>query len=294
MNILISGASGFLGNALKAHWQKKHHIFCLTRDKRAIDNQHLYWQPAQQLLALPSQINVDVVINLNGENIAAKRWGKARKQTLINSRLQATNTLIQAINQFAHKPKLVINASAIGFYGNSHETPVDETSPTGHNFSAQLCQQWEQAAEQFKVDRLVKIRTGIVLNKVDGALAKMLPAFRFGLGGKLGSGEQYMSWISLTDYCRAIDFIIEQQAISGAVNLTAPNPVTNAEFSQTLAKHLHRPCFANMPSFMVKLLFGAMGQELLLEGSQVIPEKLLAHQFQFAHTNLTDALVAEC
>ena len=211
----------------------------------------------------------------------------------MNSRLRTTQRLVEHFKN--NPPSLFINASAIGFYGDRGETVVNENSVAGHDFVSDLAKQWEASCSPIASEktRLVKIRTGIVLSKQGGALAKMLPAFRFGLGGKIGSGKQVMSWIDINDFCHAILFIIQQPTLSGAINMVSPNPVSNKVFSKALSKQLIRPCLFPLPSFMVKLLFGEMGKELLLASTHVKPSKLLDAGFQFEYEHIQESLLKQ-
>ncbi|GAA6134723.1 TIGR01777 family oxidoreductase [Oceaniserpentilla sp. 4NH20-0058] len=290
MNILISGASGFIGSALKPYLESKgHQVYLLHRGK---SSGSFYWLHEQDIIHLDESITIDAVINLNGVNIGEKSWNKKRKQALIDSRVKSTQLLSQALVKRFEPPKVLINASAIGYYGDTRHTETDESSKAGNNFLTDIVKQWEAAAlPAVNANiRTVFIRSGIVLANHGGALQKMLPAFKFGLGGKIGNGQQYMSWISLTDELRAIAFLLDEPSIQGPVNLTAPHPVTNRIFSQTLAAELRRPCLLPLPSTMIKLLFGEMGELLLLGSNRVLPSILTRHGFQFQHKTLAEAL----
>ncbi|WP_413700832.1 TIGR01777 family oxidoreductase [Psychromonas sp. KJ10-10] len=216
--------------------------------------------------------------------------GQKRKQQLLDSRLLTTSLLVEHFKQ--KPPKLFINASAIGFYGETGQTLVNENSDAGKDFVSDLAKQWEASCDaiQSPQTRLVKIRTGIVMSKQGGALAKMLPAFKAGAGGKIGSGKQYMSWIDIEDVCHAIQFIIEHSNITGPVNLVSPTAETNKAFSIALSKQLNRPCIFPLPGIIVKLLFGEMGEALLLSSTRVKPSKLLEAGFQFKYPNLPGCL----
>lgn len=291
MRILIVGSSGLIGSALLPYLQSKgFQVGRLLRHKQDTDPYFLDDPVHFELKAFSTP---DIIINLAGANIGEGRWTAERKQCLLDSRIKTTERLVQ---HFSDKPPaLFINASAIGFYGNRGEQIVDERSSVGDDFVSQLAKQWEESCASIASDktRLVKIRTGIVLSPKGGALAKMLPAFKAGLGGKVGSGEQYMSWIDINDLCHAILFIIQQKQLSGAVNLVSPNPVTNQLFSQALCKQLRRPCLLPLPRFMVKLLFAQMGQELLLSSTRVKPTKLLEAGFQFEYEELKDCFLKQ-
>jgi uncharacterized protein (TIGR01777 family) len=292
VNILISGASGLIGKALTSYLRAQGHlVHILSRnDSGAV----MTWQPEKNQITLDPSITLDAVINLNGVNIGDKSWSKQRKLDIVNSRVDSTRLLAETCAALPKPPSVLINASAIGFYGDSGSTVVDESSPAGDNFLTEIVTTWEDAAKpavQANI-RTVFIRSGVVLSKEAGALQKMLLPFKLGLGGRVGSGEQYMSWISLEDEVRAIDFILNNADIIGPVNLTSPNAVTNAEFTQTLARCLNRPSFLPMPEFIIKLLFGEMGELLLLGGANVMPTALLNKGFQFNHADLEQAFNA--
>ena len=277
MKILLSGSSGLIGSALKSSLiNEGHEVLPLSRDfNQSIDF-----------------TNVDVVIHLAGENIAQGRWTKEKKAEIKNSRINNTRLLSEQIAASNHKPSLFISSSATGFYGDRLDSILDEQSSSGSGFLPEVCVEWEQStqpAEQAGV-RTVHIRTGIVLSKKGGALKKMLPPFQMGGGGILGSGNQYMSWISLEDEIRAISFIIHNSNIVGPVNLTAPNPVNNKEFTKVLGKVLKRPTIVPLPGFAAKLIFGEMADAILLTGNRVLPNKLIEAGFKFNHETLEIAL----
>ncbi len=290
MNYLITGGTGFIGSELvKKLVQKGDTVTVLSRKK----NQK---NPSVRFINNFSEIDqneeIDCVINLAGEPIAAKKWSRKQKEILLNSRLDVTKKIIELIAKLNHKPSLLISASAIGFYGSSEDEVLDEKSPQKVEFTNQLCSAWEaQALEAQGLGvRTCIIRLGVVLGKNGGALAKMLPAFKFGLGGKIASGKQFMSWVHREDVLSAIEFLINNDKLSGVFNVTAPNPVTNAEFTQTLAKTLRRPAFFDMPHFVVKMLFGEMGEVLLASGQRVVPKNLLDAGFNFRFEKLEKAL----
>jgi uncharacterized protein (TIGR01777 family) len=294
MSYLITGGTGFVGKKLIANLlQNQQKIIVLTRSKNKAEK--LFGNQVrviENLSEIVSSEKIDQIINLAGEPIADKRWNKKQKEILLNSRIQNTQNIINLISRLEQKPATLISASAIGFYGSRGDEELDENSLAGQEFTANLCQKWEECANQassFGV-RVCLVRFGIVLGKNGGALAKMLPAFKLGLGGKIGSGKQFMSWIDIDDLVAAINFLIANQNLNGIFNVTAPNPVTNQEFTKTLAKTLNRPAFFNMPALAVKILFGEMGEALLLNGQKVLPKRLLASGFRFDCGNLEDAL----
>lgn len=291
MKILVIGSSGLIGNELVPYLQKQG--FEVGRLLRIKQDQHPYWQVDPVSFHLKDFTNPDIIINLAGENIADARWTTKRKQQLIDSRIKTTELIVEHFKD--NPPALFINASAIGFYGERGTEIVDEHSEPGTDFVSQLAQQWEASCADIesKATRLVKIRTGIVLSHKGGALAKILPAFKFGGGGRIGNGQQFMSWIDINDLCSAIVFIINQKQLSGAINLVSPNALSNQAFSQALSKQLCRPCLLPLPRFMVKLLFAQMGEELLLASTRVKPRKLLDAGFQFKYASIQESLAKQ-
>jgi len=291
MKILIVGSSGLIGSALTPYLQSQG--FEVGRLLRYKQNNHPYWCIEPCCFHLNEFSHPDIIINLAGENIASGRWTDTKKAKLLNSRLQTTQCLVEQFKN--NPPKLFINASAIGFYGNRGQEVVDENSIAGRDFVSNLATQWEACCTPIESEktRLVKIRTGLVLSKQGGALAKMLPAFKFGLGGKIGSGKQLMSWIDINDLCHAILFIIQQPSLMGPINLVSPNPVSNKQFSKALSKQLNRPCLFPLPSPIVKLLFGEMGKELLLASTHVKPTKLIDAGFQFEYEQIQESLLKQ-
>lgn len=292
MNILISGASGLVGSALLPYLQQAGHtVYVMQRQTLEGD---FYWQPERGVIHLNPAIHLDAVINLNGVNIGDARWDVARKQAIVDSRVNSTQLLAQTLAQRSDAPEVLINASAIGFYGDTGTRQVDEQSDAGEGFLTDIVTQWEAATQAaYKAGiRTVHLRSGVILSPKGGALKKMLLPFKFCLGGPVGSGKQMMSWISLEDELRIIAFLLTQP-IAGAINATAPNPVSNGEFTQALAQALGRIAIFPMPAFMVKLLFGEMGEMLLLGGANVHPTRLLNAGFKFQHADLLSALKSE-
>jgi uncharacterized protein (TIGR01777 family) len=293
MNIFITGATGLIGRHLiqTLLLTPSIQLFALTRNQ----------QKAQAIL--PKQVtvfpslnacdfnNMDVVINLAGEPIADKRWTTKQKHKICQSRWQLTQQLADKINNAETPPQCFISGSAIGFYGRQTETKVTESFEFSHQeFTYDVCQTWENIALSTQaVTRVCILRTGIVLDKHQGALSKMLLPFKLGLGGPIGNGEQYMSWIHKQDMVNIITTLIHNQALSGIINATAPSPVTNQEFSKTLATILNRPCVCRVPKTVLQLLLGEMA-DLVLYGQNVVPEKLLNSGFKFQYPTLTSAL----
>ncbi|PKH02397.1 TIGR01777 family protein [Psychromonas sp. MB-3u-54] len=287
--VLLTGSSGLVGTALSELLKAQgYQVGRLLRRDQA---DQPYWDIKQQYLALKDFENPDVIIHLAGENIGDGRWTKDKKKKLRDSRILSTRLLVEHFKKVLPPPKLFICASAIGFYGNRDHEKLDENSAAGADFVSQLALDWEESSQGIKEagTRLVNLRTGLVISKKGGALAKMLPAFKLGLGGKIGSGEQIMSWIDINDMIRAVLFIIENENLQGPINLVTPNPVTNQVFSQLLAKQLNRPCFFPLPEGLVKLLFAEMGKELLLSSTRVNPKKLLDAGFVFKYAKLENS-----
>lgn len=292
MNILISGASGTIGQALIPLLQTSgHKVFQLVRKKENLSDNQLFWDPYNNILDIEKAGTIDAVINLNGVDISKGRWTEKRKQLILDSRIIPTRFLAGKAAELSPRPKVFITASAMGFYGNQ-AGKMAENSPKGALFISDVCKQWEDAAHTARKSgiRTVMLRTGIVLTPAGGALAKMMLPFQLGLGVILSTGTQMMSWISMDDEISAIRFILENETVEGPVNLTAPTPVTNREFSDTLAKAFSKRVFFTMPEFLIKLIWGEMGKETLLSSINVHPLKLLNNGFKFQHDTLLEAL----
>jgi len=290
MNILISGASGLIGTALRSYLEHKgHQVYILHRGR---SSGRFYWQPENKVIHIDDSIPIDAVINLNGVNIGEEKWSDERKQAIYESRIHSTQLLSEALAKRHEPPSVFISASAIGYYGDTKDHEVDEQHSAGNNYLSDIAIDWEAATEaaQKANIRTVHIRSGVVLSAQGGALKKMLTPFKLALGGKLGKGTQYMSWISLKDEIRAIEFLLDQQHIFGPVNLTAPNPVTNLAFTKALSKQLSRPALFPLPAWLIKVVFGEMGQLLLLDSNRVLPNVLKSNGFKFEHKTIEDAL----
>ena len=292
MNLLITGGTGFIGSVLCSRLlEDKHHIVVLSRHPEKIKAPV---QGIRELGQLKDNVIIDIVINLAGEPIADKRWSNQQKQRILSSRLDTTQELIKYFKRIEHKPKLFISGSAIGYYGiNETNENIDETASGDNSFSSQLCQQWESIALQAQPlgIRTCLLRTGIVLGKGGGALSKMLPPFKMGIGGKIGQGKQWMSWIHLDDLIGILLYCIGHNSIEGAINGTSPNPVTNQIFTKTLGKVLKRPTFFSMPGIVLKQLMGEMGEEILLAGKKILPVKVIDAGYKFKFEKLEDALL---
>ena len=291
MHVLISGASGLIGSRLRSHLEVLgHRVTRLVRRQSNADE--ISWDPAIGKLNPADIEGVDAVVNLSGTGIAGKRWTNAYKKEILESRVLSTTLLAKTIASLKVKPQVFLSGSAIGIYGDRGDAVLNESSPLGDSFMSDVCKQWEMAASPAIAAgiRTAFLRTGIVLTPSGGALKKQLPLFKFGLGGKFASGRQWQSWITLDDEVRAIEFLLTAP-ISGAVNLTAPNPVTNSEFTKTLAGVLHRPAILPIPSFGPRLLLGReLAESLLFSGQNVTPSVLAAHGFVFTHEHLEEAL----
>jgi uncharacterized protein (TIGR01777 family) len=292
MKILISGSHGLVGTALIRSLEGEgHEVFRLVRYAPSSDAE-IEWSPDRYSIALARIEGFDAVVNLAGESIAAGRWTEDKKQRIRESRVKGTKLLGDALANLTNPPKTFICASAIGYYGNRGDEILTETSAPGDDFLAKVCVEWEKATALAteKGIRVLNTRFGVILDAHGGALAKMLPPFRAGLGGKIGSGKQWMSWLALDDVVGALKFALTKEALRGPVNIVAPNPVTNAEFTNTLGKVLSRPTLFPIPAFGVRLLFGEMGEALLLAGQRVAPKRLMTEGYQFQYSQLVESL----
>ncbi|HSX64812.1 MAG TPA: TIGR01777 family oxidoreductase [Pseudoxanthomonas sp.] len=290
MQVLVTGGSGFIGRALcQQLLQAGHHPIVLTRDAQAAARR----LPGVRLItALDELERADAVVNLAGESLTQGRWNDHRKQAFRDSRIGTTRRLLAWLEQRQTRPAVLVSGSAIGYYGPRDDTPLDETAAPGSDFAAQLCRDWEaEAAKAADLGlRVCLLRTGIVLAADGGALGKMLPPFRLGLGGPMGNGRQWMSWVHRADLVRLIIWLIEHDdGSSGAYNATAPQPVTNREFAHTLGRVLRRPALLATPGPALKLMFGEMA-DLLLTGQRVVPQRAQAAGFEFGHRQLEEAL----
>jgi uncharacterized protein len=291
--ILVSGASGLIGSALVASLKSSGaHIARLTRDGAAHlnDEDRIPWNP-QQPLSPAAVSGFDAVIHLAGESIVG-RWSDEKKAKIRDSRIDGTLTLAHALAQAKEKPEVFISGSAVGYYGDRGEEVVREESSPGSGFLAEVCQEWETATHPAAEAgiRTVQLRTGVVLSAKGGALATMLLPFKFGLGGRLGDGRQWMSWIDMQDMVGAIHHILKTDLVQGPVNMVAPRPVTNLEFTSTLGRVLSRPTFFPVPAFAVALAFGEMGKSVLLGSQRAEPTKLVMSGYPFRFRELRGSL----
>lgn len=293
MKVVVSGASGLIGSALVPHLRScGHEVVRLVR-KAASAADEATWDPSAGTVDLAGIGDVDAVVNLSGAGVGDHRWTEAYKAEIRDSRVQSTTTLAAAMARLDRKPSVLVNGSAIGWYGDTGDRPVNESAPLGQGFLAEVVRDWEGAtapAQQAGI-RVVNARTGLVVAKQGGAWARLFPIFRLGLGGKLGSGRQYWSWISLRDEVRALTFLLECEQLSGPVNLTAPHPVTNAEVTSAMGKVLGRPAVLPVPSFALKAALGEFSSEVL-GSAYVLPTALEEASFAWDDPRIEDAIRA--
>ncbi|MCX6450214.1 MAG: TIGR01777 family oxidoreductase [Actinobacteria bacterium] len=286
--VAVTGASGLIGTALVGHLRSEGHTVQRFVRRLATAPDEITWDPIAGTVDLAALEGIDAVIHLAGAGVGDKRWTKKYKAAILNSRLLGTTAIANAIAEV--KPSVFISGSAIGWYGETGNRAVVETDRAGDDFLAAVCREWEGAADLAGDVRTVKIRTGLVLDPTGGALGRMLPLFRFGAGGKLGSGKQWWSWITLHDQVRAICHLMESK-ISGPVNLTSPNPVTNQEFTAALARAIHRPALFPAPAIALKIALGGFSSEIL-GSKKVLPEVLSQDGFVFDFPHVSTALEA--
>ena len=287
MRIAVTGSTGLIGSALVPWLTNGGHE--VIRMRRPAD-----WDPDAGTIHAAVLNGVGAVVHLAGENIAAGRWTATRKARIRDSRVKATKLIAETLGNMEKPPQVLVSASAIGYYGDRGREVLREDSAPGTGFLADVCRHWESATDAAtrKGIRVVHLRTGIVLSEKGGALKQMLLPFKVGLGGKVGSGNQYWSWISLDDLCSVIIHCIQANGLHGAVNTVSPSPVTNLEFTKVLGRVLQRPTIFPVPSFAARLVFGEMADALLLASVRVEPAKLLASRFLFRHKDLEAALKA--
>ncbi len=292
MKIVVSGSTGLIGSALtKALIVQKHEVVPLVRRRVSPGERAVAWDPKRGTIDRAGLEGMDAVIHLAGENVFG-RWSPAKKQRIYDSRVKGTRLLCDALAGLQRRPATLLAASAIGYYGDRGDEAVTEESPPGEDFLAHLSRDWEAAtagATRAGI-RVVTMRNGVVLTTTGGALARMLPAFRLGLGGPVGSGDQYLSWIVLDDMSSAILHLLKNQKLVGPVNMTAPVPLTNRDFAKTLGKVLGRPAVVTVPAFALRMAFGTEGAAMLQSGQRVLPARLVASGFSFSVTEVEPAL----
>ena len=292
MNVLVSGSSGLVGTSLVPRLREAgDEVRCLVR--RPIEREgEIRWSPEEHSIQGARLEGFSGVVHLAGESIADGRWSDAKMRRIRDSRVEGTRLLAESLASLAHKPSVLVCASAIGFYGDRGQQVVDEQARPGSGFLADVCRDWEDACDPARQAgiRVVNLRFGVVLSPRGGALGKMLLPFRLGLGGKIGSGKQWMSWIEVDDAVAAISHALRTPTLSGPVNTVSPSPVTNAEYTKTLGRVLSRPTLFSMPAIGARLAFGKMADELLLASIRAEPRALLAMGFEFSHPQLEGAL----
>ena len=294
MKILVSGSHGLVGKVLiKALDADGHEIYSLVR-RAPHTEKEIEWSPDRYSIAISRIEGFDAVYHLAGESIASGRWNDEKKRKIRESRTKGTKLLADALANLSQPPKTLISASAIGYYGDRGDELLTESSPPGNDFLADVCVEWEKATEHARAKgvRVVNTRFGIILDKEGGALAKMLTPFRMGIGGRVGDGKQWMSWIALDDVIGALQFVLNNETLNSPVNFVAPNPVTNAEFTKTLGRILSRPTLFPIPEFGVRLAFGEMADALLLSSRRVEPRSLEQSGYEFRYSELKSALRA--
>ncbi|GMW00255.1 MAG: epimerase [Candidatus Hydrogenedentota bacterium] len=293
MKILISGASGLIGRRLVDDLSNQGHS-CrkLVRTRTSHGSQEVSWNPSEGILPESALENIDAVIHLSGENVAGGRWTKERKQAILESRVRSTKLLANVLCSLERRPKVWLCASAVGIYGNRGDDILTEDSPHGDGFLARVCKEWESATHPAREVgiRICNLRFGAVFGSEGGAFALMRTAFGLGLGGVVGPGNQWMSWIAIEDAIGAIVHLLACDTVIGPVNLVSPNPVTNRELTKTLGRVLRRPTLLPMPAFAARLALGAMADEMLLSSARVMPERLLRSGFGFHHPNVEGAM----
>jgi uncharacterized protein (TIGR01777 family) len=292
MKVLITGASGLIGIALEKSFKDKGHEMLLASRKEAKDSRHIQWDAEKGFFESEKLVGIDAVVHLAGESVFGLSWSDAKKKAIRDSRVHGTRSVVAAISKLKDRPKVLVAASAIGFYGDRGDEEMTESSAAGDTFLAEVSKEWESEARRAEDAgiRTVLLRTGIILSKDGGALGTMLLPFKLGVGGVVGSGKQWMSWISIDDHIRVINYAIENENVRGALNSVSPHPVTNQEFTKTLGEVLYRPTILPLPSFAVSMVFGEMGDELLLSSMRVLPKRLEDASFEFEYPDLKAAI----
>lgn len=294
MKIAIAGGSGFLGEPLTRRLVARgDDVAVLSRNPAKVEaGRGVAWDPAKPDGAWADEVaGADAVINLAGENIGDGRWSEERKRRMIASRLDSTGALVAAMRRNPAKKRTILNASAVGFYGHRGDETVDESAPRGEGFLADLVERWELAARAAEpLGRLVILRFGVVLARDGGALKKMWLPFKLGVGGPIGNGRQWMSWIDRDDAIRVVEWALDNENARGVYNVTSPVPLTGRDFARALGRAMHRPSFMPAPAFALRIAFGQLANEVLLAGQRVVPSRLLAEGFTFSNPALDDAL----
>ncbi len=292
MKVLITGASGLIGTALQRSFREKGYEMLLASRSEPRDDHHIQWDTEKGFSTPELLEGIDAVVHLAGESVSGLRWTEDKKKAIRDSRVLGTRSVVDAISRLKERPRVLVSASAVGFYGERSDEELTESSAAGDEFLSAVAKEWESEARRAEDAgiRTVLLRNGIVLSKDGGALGTMLLPFKMGVGGVVGSGKQWMSWISLDDVVAIINFAIENENLRGAVNAVSPNPVTNYEFTKALGDVLYRPTILPLPEFAVSMVFGEMGDALLLASTKVLPKRLLDAGFEFAYPDLKLAI----
>lgn len=293
MKILVTGSTGLIGSALVSFLAENGHVVKrLVRTEPASGEDEIHWSPESGSIDKAGLEELDAVVHLAGENLASGKWTAEKKARIRDSRVVGTRLLSESLSQLTQPPKVLVSSSAIGYYGDRGDAVADEGAFSGSGFLAEVCHEWEDAAGSASEAgiRVVNLRIGVVLSPDGGALARMLPPFKMGFGGKLGNGKQYISWIALDDAVGVIHHCLTQDGLHGPVNAVTPNAVTNGEFTKTLGRVLNRPTLFGMPAFMVRTVFGEMADEMLLSSTRVAPTRLEETAYSFHYPELEGAL----
>jgi uncharacterized protein (TIGR01777 family) len=291
MKVLITGSSGLIGSALTDSLSSNSHEVVRLLRHNVLEGSP-FWDPEHGVVNLADVRDIDAVVHLAGDSIAEGRWDERKKARILDSRVRGTKLLAEFFATSQNKPRIIVSASAIGIYGDRGDALVDETSAPGTGFLADVVKQWEEAtvAAADAGIRVASVRLGVVLSAAGGALKKVLLPFRMGLGGVIGSGKQYMSWVGLDDVVEMIQHVIVNDLLQGPVNLVSPNAISNREFTRLLGHALHRPTLFPMPSFAARIAFGEMADDLLLASTRVVPKKLMESGYTFRYPNLEEML----
>lgn len=296
MKIAVTGSTGLVGSALVAHLESSGHVVKrIVRRRDSADSDSVYWDPEAGMIEVDKLAGLDAAVHLAGENIAKRRWSKRQKARILESRVNGTRLLSATLAGLDPKPEVMVCASAMGYYGDRCDEILTEDSGSGDLFLSRVVRQWE-AATTPAADagiRVVSLRLGLVVSGAGGAIRQMMLPFKLGLGGRVGSGRQWVSWIAMADLVRLIQHCLTDRSLRGAVNAASPNPVTNRDLAQTLAKVLHRPAIMPLSSFVVRAALGQMGEELLLSSARLSPAKLVVSGFEFHSPDLESALRRE-